>query len=490
MKGKGFGANLKGGGSDVLTRRTHHVMIDGSDLTGQPYSLSKPFASIQYVLDNHYQEGDLIEVWAGAYTLSSALILQNFDEIHINFQPNASLTANLDQPMIQAVTNLKLYVYGRGEFRNDSPNLASNQGAVFAGGNPDILGARSISAQSGTLFGTTGGFQLLQNVDEMFVDTDAPVITVSTNEHDEVYNGIIRNCKKIGDITKLGTAISATVTANDSLIIENCNFYTLGANNRYAGVFAQSTNGGTRVIDCSFFTENFRTVIGSAKTEFSNCHFQNNSNLETVISTGGRPQFENCTFANYGVGAAVRVLNDMEFEGVNKMYTAGGANAIIGFDDHICLVNGTVYANVMQDQAPPFNTWFFVVNEPAPTVGEIYSITSPDGLETISYTVQAGDTRTEVINGIEAAYFAYIAANDTSIFAAYGNTQKLLGPTVWRFGITPFDANDNVNPNNPFVFDTNGTDSTTTILSAANGFSFKGFGKFMVDEDMNIPNLK
>ena len=490
MKGKGFGAVLKGGaGSDTIWNGI--IMVDpvnGNDASGQRNIINKPFQTIQAAY-NAYQEGDLIRCLPGTHTLTSQLILDTFNEVHMDFFNGALVQGDLTTSLISSIFNpLELSIYGRGSFENVNATLGGGTAAIFGAGKLHIYSANSIHAVTGTLFGASNGVQVLENIDEMIAD-DSYELNFSTNDFTTPYQGIIRNCKKIGDLTT-SQGMFFSMGSDDSAFFENCNFFSSGAGNGYSAFMA---TGRPQFKGCNFINESFRPVfVGSnASADFINCHFQQNSGgFEACNVFGDGTAFENCTFAHYGTGNAIRTSGACEFTGLNKFYAESNVQACAGTDLGVSLVSGTLLANVMNVAAAQASqTWIFQANETPPTVGETYTIDSPNGTESIDYLVQVADTRDDVINGLFAAWDAEVLANPTGYFADFDNKSVVLGPVVWRLQCVAVNPDDNLDPDNGFVLSTDGADSVQTILIALSEFAWKGNGKFIIDENMTVPNL-
>jgi len=470
------------------------IMVDpvnGDDGTGERNVINRPFATIDaaYAV---YQEGDLIRVLPGTINLLAAVNFNNgaLSELHIEWLEGSKIVGDIAGQLFNCVTGHRIYWYGRGEFRNDNVTLGNNVAAIGASGKYNIKGAKKISMASGTAFGATGGWELIENVEEIYSENGYTLIA-STNPWDNAYKGIVRNCKKIGDLA-YPFGISFGYSNNNTFVIENCNIFGSGASNTYVGYFSISNGKGALITNTNFISDTFRAVSAGDNVKFVNCHFQQNSGVnETVItnSSTGRTIFENCTFRHKDNGRAMRVLSDAEFHGVNKFYTELSVEAVYGFDDEPSINTGTIYANKMNTGLiPPAQTWSFPINTDPPTAGETYTITAPDATS-ISYLVQPADTRTDVINGLAAAWDAEVLATSDGFFAKFDNKVINLGPSVWRILATAIDSNDNLDPDNGFVFDTDGTDNVSYVPTAISGFFWTGPGKFFIDENMVIPNL-
>jgi len=485
----GFGGNISGGGGDTIW--TGVIMIDpvnGSDGSGQRNVVSKPFATAAaaYAV---YQEGDVMRFLPGTHTFTSTLLLTLNNEVHMDFFSDALIQGDIAGPLINSdTTALKLFIYGRGSFENTNNTIGANSAAIIASTKANILGAKYIHAVTGTLFGASNGFEVLENIDEMVADASYE-INATSNDFTTVYQGIVRNCKKIGSLTT-PRGLFLQIGTNDSIVFENCNFISSGAGNGYAAFIA---GGRPQFKGCNFINEAFRPVFigGSASADFINCHFQQNSGgFEACNVFGDGTAFENCTFAHYGTGVAIRTSGNCEFTGLNKFYAESNVQACAGTDAGVGLVSGTLLANIMNVAAAPASqTWIFQVNENPPTPGETYTITAPNGTESIDYIIQVADTRDDAINGLFAAWDAEVLANPTGYFADFDNKSVVLGPAVWRLQCVAINPDDNLDPDNGFVFTTDGGDSIQTILIALSEFAWKGNGQFIIDENMTVPNL-
>ena len=148
------------------------------------------------------------------------------------------------------------------------------------------------------------------------------VVVVSTQSFQQPFKGILRNCHKIGDSSLLSVGLSAAISNGNTMLIENCNFFSSAG---YSAAFSVSNGRGIDVIDCTFRTGNFRAAFTGGYVNYKNCHFQNNSaGLGTFFCLGTfGATFRDCTFRNNGGGIAFRTSIGAQFEGVNKMYTTG-----------------------------------------------------------------------------------------------------------------------------------------------------------------------
>lgn len=489
----GFSGHINTGGGDVEWNGV--IMIDpvnGDDVTGERNMINKPFATLSaaYAV---YQEGDLIRVLPGTLNIVSAVIFNNntLSEVHIEWLSGSKIEGDLAGPLISTTAGHRVYIYGRGEFRNNNLTLANNAAAIATSGKYNVKGAKKISTASGTLFSTTGGWEVIENVDEMYSE-NGYTLNASTNPWDTAEKGILRNCKKIGDLA-YPYGINISYSNNNTFTMDNCNVFASGSNmGAYVGYFSISNGKGSHISNCNFICEAFRVINAGDNVKFSNCHFQQNTGAyEAVISLAatGRSIFENCTFRHNDNGRAMRVLADVEFVGVNKFYTELSTEAIYGFDDEPAINNGTIIVNKMNTAGIALSqSWSFPINTEPPTVGETYTITAPDAT-TVSYIVQPADTRTEVINGLAAAWDAQVLADPDGFFAKFDNKVINTGPSTWRILATAINSDYNLDPDNGFTFDTDGTDNVSSVPTAISGFFWSGDGKFVIDENIVIPNL-
>lgn len=426
----GFGGNISVGGGDTVW--TGVIMIDpvnGSDGSGQRNVVSKPFATAAaaYAV---YQEGDVMRFLPGTHTFTSTLLLTLNNEVHMDFFSDALIQGDIAGPLINSdTTALKLFIYGRGSFENTNNTIGANSAAIIASTKANILGAKYIHAVTGTLFGASNGFEVLENIDEMVADASYE-INATSNDFTTVYQGIVRNCKKIGSLTT-PRGLFLQIGTNDSIVFENCNFISSGAGNGYAAFIA----GGTPSFkNCNFINESFRPIFSGASSSpsFDNCHFQQNTgSFEAFFVSGPGTKFNNCSFAHYGTGNAIRTNAPAEFSGINRFYADSNVQACAGTDNGVSIVSGTMIANVMNIAAAQASqTWLFQVITTPPTVGETYTITAPNGTDVVEYIVQAADTRDDVVNGLFAAWDTEVLADPEGYFADFNNKSVLLGPTV------------------------------------------------------------
>jgi len=476
-----------GGGGDTVWNGV--LMIDpvnGDNATAQRNVVSKPYETVAAAYAD-YQEGDVLVCLPGTHTLASQLVLDTFNEVNLHMYEGSLIQGNLASPLITSVENsLQLNIYGRGSFENLNGTLGSTSPAIVSSSRLHVYEAKLFHAVSGTLFGASNGVQVLENIDEMLADASYE-LNFSSNDFTEPFKGIIRNCKKIGDLTNT-QGMFFSMGTDDSVLFENCNFFSSGVGNGYSAFIA---TGVPKFKNCNFINDSFRSVFsgGSSRPSFFDCHFQQNSGTFEAFFVSSPAKFHECTFAHYGTGVAVRTFADAEFSGVNKFYAESNIQACAGTDVGVSLVSGTMIANVMNVAGvQAAQTWIFQLNTEPPTVGEIYTITDPVG-GTIDYTVQAADTRDDVLVGLEAAWDAEVLADPTGYFADFNNKTLILGPGVWRLQASAINSDDNLDPDNGFVLSTNGADSIQNILIATPDFAWYGNGKFLIDENLIVPNL-
>ena len=484
----GFTGNIPGGGDVIHNGLIYVDSTNGDDATGERNFVNKPFQTIAaaYAV---YQEGDIIRVLPGTYNVTTTLVLSVFDEVHFDFEEGAIMTGDVSGPLFStATTTLVYFIHGRGEFRNDSPSRGA--GAGITGGRVWIKGAKKISCLTGTLFGTSNGWLNIENVDDMYAEALIAAINFTNNTQHEIPEyGIIRNCKKIGDLAyPIAMSIQSQIQ-DATLQVEQCNFYGSAVN--YV-LSAQNANNQCRFTSCNFVNAgNFRAaLVQGFNVQFNDCHFQNEGNSTDTVFVGVNdyaPTFESCTFRNNGTFFCIRTNEAAFFSGSNKMFTTG-ASCASGFLTAENRIDGTVYVNDSA-QPNPVQTWLFQLNTTPPTVGEIYTIDDPDSVASINYTVLGGDTRDDVVNGLLAAWTAEAISDPSGFFAKFNNTTAILGPVVWRLQVSSIDPDDNLDPDNGFVSSTNGTDAFITILVNQSVFAFKGNGKFLVEENLTVPNI-
>jgi len=481
-----FGGNISGGAE---TTWNGHLFVDPVNGTssGERNSLDKKYDTIANAYAD-YQEGDLIVVLPGSHTVAAQITLTGFNEVHIDFKPGAVVTANIAGSIFNSIAaNLKMFIYGRGDIENTNGTLGLSGAAIVTGANLNVLGAKRIHCSSGTLFGVSNGWEIIENVDEMTADTGY-VLNATANDFTTPFQGIVRNCKKIGDLA-FPYGVFVQIGADDSLVFENCNFFSSGTINSYSAFVSTSNLGIPEFKGCNFINAAFRAVATNGG-KFLNCHFQQNSGgFEACNALGTRKSyFQDCSFAQYGTGIGFRGNAACEFSGINRMYSDASISAA-GLDSQTHLVSGTIIGNNMNTAGSPVaQTWLFQVNENSPTAGETYTIAAPDATS-ISYVVQVVDTRNDVINGLEAAWDAEVVSDPTGYFADFDSKTKTLGPVVWRLNCTALDANDNLDPGNGFVLSTDGSDSVATIAQSLALFAWTGNGKFIIDENLVVPNL-
>lgn len=474
-------------GSDVTWNGV--IMVDdvnGSDASGTRNIVSKPFKTIAaaYAV---YQEGDLIRVLSGTYTFTSSLSMSVHNEVHFDFIEGSKVTGSfLGQLFVSVTPTLTYFFHGRGEFRND--NVSLNASAGITSGRVWVKGAKKISSASGTLFGTSNGWLNLENIDDMFTEKTGSTFSFTNNaNHSDPLYGNVKNCKKIGDPLYPITVALASQIADTSLVVENCGIY--GDGTQYT-LTSFGDNNVAKFVNCRFIALDYRGFVVRGKNiQFVNCHFQNEDNgLSTVYVEGNdnTVSFIDCTMRNNGLGKALRTLAGVRLEGVNKCYTAG-AGALTGQTQSLNKVDGTIYVNAMNSLNPD-QIWRFEANTTPPTVGEVYTITAPGG-DFIDYTVIALDTRTEVINGLAAAWAVEAAASIDGLFAKFNNLTLTLGAVDWIIQATALDPNDNLDTDNGFVSSTDGADNFDTSFITIADFSWKGNGKLMIDENLEVPNL-
>jgi hypothetical protein len=484
----GFGGNIAGGGDVIWNGIIMVDPVNGDDGTGERNNISKPFATLgaAYTV---YQDGDLIDILPGTLTFTATLNLNSAFPAHINFRSGAKITGNFNDELI--TSSQHYHIYGDGEFRNDNASFSS--GSSIFSGPVWIHSARKISSGPGAIFLFSTAWLNIENVEEIFNERTSGICISFVNQplHAEERYGNIRNCKKIGDPAYSSVGISVQSQNSDvTLYVENSNFYS---NNQVACSLNQNSDNHAVFQNCVFKSEDTRACVISSKAEFNNCHFITNDNIVEAVgitnlqfeTNGYMPTFTNCTFRSNGIAPALRSFEPANFYGVNRMVT-NGADAVSGNGDNFNKNHGTIIANVM-DAVDPAQSWTFRALENSPTVGETYTITAPDAA-TITYVVQPADTRTEVINGLVAAWDAEVIAEPNGFFAKFDNKTSATGPTFWQIIATAIDANDDVPPSPGFVLSTDGTDSVTTILTETNAFAWKGAGKFLIDENVIIPN--
>jgi len=484
----GFEGNI--GGGDTVWNGI--IMVDpvlGNDLTGQRNVINKPFRTL-VAANAVYQDGDLIDVLPGTITFTTSLVFNRAFDTHMKFREGAEIFGDFSLPLFNnVVTSATYHIHGRGEFRNENSVNYSGVG-VFAS-RCWIHGARKISTGGASfIFGTSNGWLNIENVDEIVNEraNGSCINFVNNVNHEDKRFGNVINCKKIGDLNFDGIpfGIASQLPAAD-IYVENCNCFS---RNQITISISQGDNQAV-FQNCVFKSLNQRTAVVVRKSEFNNCHFvSGHPTLEAVLVNNSdeqnMPVFNDCTFRKAAAGGpAIRTNEPASFYGVNRFVTESGTEAATGNGDHVNKNHGTILANVM-DQTNPSQIWVFTANEAPPTVGETYTITDPIG-GSISYTIQPADTRTELINGLVAAWDAEVLSDPTGYFAKFNNKIPLTGPVAWRLSVIPLDVNDNLPPSDGFVFTTDGTDAIATTLTEGNSFPWKGSGKFEIDEDLIVP---
>jgi hypothetical protein len=482
-------ANLFGGGEDLIQNGIIIVdPVNGNDGTGERNNLSKPFLTLAGA-KGVYQDGDLIDVLSGTLTLTATELFSFTHDIHINFRPGSIVTADMSFTLIGKIgASGILHIYGQGVFRND--NTAPWNGSANFAGEVWIHSAKSIST-GGAIQNIGNTWVNIENVEEFYNErTGARVIALQNNPlfEDPKY-GNIKNCN-IGRLTDSSVAIRMeSVNTDQNFYIENCNLYS---NNQAPAISIGSIETKAIYQNCVIKSADSRAYVGFCG-EFNNCHFiTDDASLEAVLvqnnnfdSNGIYPVFTDCTFRSNGAGRAIRTSEPAMFNGTNRMYSAG-VEAAYGNGDRVNKNNGTIIANIMDSVTSPQAWQFRTLTEP-PTVGEIYTIEAPDGA-TISYTVQVADTMTEVINGLASAWDAEVLAEPLGIFAKFDNKVVNTGPSLWRITATAINEYDNLPITNGFQFYTDGSDSITLNAFESLQFSWKGAGKFIIDENLIIPN--
>lgn len=499
----GFVETAAGKTMFLSTNRAHHVMETGDDLRAKQYSPRRPFKTIQACLDNVYEDGDIIVVWPGEYDEEDVTITASatITDVHIYYMENAIINLSTDDTKyITPSGSVNYHIHGRGQFNHSGSFAGASDVAIFeaASGTSTffIHGAKSIICDDGYPFSNRWGN--IENVDLIWAKDDASIgintTTVvnpfkSRNGRD---TGIIRNIKECIAGSK---AITVNTASTESIRIENCNF-TGGPNAIYAGQ-SNTTDARVKWINCTFRNDNERAFYCQGYMRFFDCKFQNDSATLPAVwvddpvnpQTNPRPLFYNCDIKN--VGGSIGILNQgaARFSGLCRIYGEQQPyHAVRGFVETENVIDGTVEVN-NTTQSAQLQVWIFNLLTTPPTVGEIYTITAPD-TSSISYTVLGGDTRTDVNDGLVAAWLAEQIAEPTGDFAKF-TPVAINGPTLWRIFATAVNADDNLNPANTFVPTTSGTDSfTLNATPLTEGWAWKGSGKFIVNDDLFIENIE
>lgn len=486
-----FGQIVQGGGDTEWNGIITVDAVNGSDATGERNIINKPFQTLDgaYAV---YQEGDLIRVLPGTYIQTATLVMTGFENVYWEFFHGAKVSADIAGPIFNSTdTTMNIHYFGYGEFENTRAGLGDASITGFSG-RTIIRGAKSIIVESGTIFNNTveNSWLILEDIDEMYSKTAYSIQWGNNDLHDGITYGVIRNCKKVGDL--VDGDICLLVDSDDTtrrLFVENSNFFGSG---NYAS-FANSVDNRAKFVDCMFKVAdgNTRSAYVSGLIEYENCHFQNNGNIETVwikdedLDNDPLPIFRDCSIRNNGSNVAVQSRGPAQWHGTNRLYgNQAVQGAIAGFLKAENHNTGTIIVN-KTDLTVGNQIFRFTPQTTPPTVGDQYVITEPGG-DTISYTVVALDTIDDIILGLESAWNAKITA-EILPWKNWTPIAQLL-PTG-KLQATANDQQYNMDPDDAYVPSVIGTDGFTRDEVTTSAFAIVGPGKFLVDDNLVVSNI-
>lgn len=430
----------------------NRIFVDaefGDDASGERENKTKPFATIDAALAV-YQSGDTVEVH-GDHTITSSITIPADTRVIFEFAEGSSVTGDLtDQLIDTANSNASYQINGNGTFRNDT-TVATGQVRVF-GGDVEILGARSISTGIGSI---CNNWRNIKNVPEFYSESGTAVFVLTNAEHDGQTQGVIENVYfgKVGGpgypMVSILTSTSTAVSRQD-LLCRNCTFVgesatalgTLNFANANGNMFMNFEGCNLISLDrqrCAIYSGNQNHIV------FKNCYLEANADLGVINVAGdNKTIFRDCAFKNNSTSSTFGAVNSAkvappEFHGVNRMETQGtisvSSNSEVKIQNHGVIIanTGPVFCNSQIWEATG-------VVEP-PTVGDIFRITANDGTF-VEYTVQGGDTESDVYDGLVAACLVE-KAKQINDFAFWNYIRLGVGP--YRIRMTAINADHNYN---------------------------------------------
>lgn len=447
------------------------IVVDdvyGDDTTGEVDNLAKPYKTIEAAVAV-YQDDYMIQVNSGTY-LFIASLLTNIAaslNIHIDFKTGANVIGNILTPLFNTInSNQILHIYGNGYFSNAGTGAGASVFAVQT----KIFGAEQIHSVNATPIALN--WILIQNVNKLLSDNSYDLQVVNQDNKNGIDSGIVKNVNIGAEDSFLGIRIDSQIQTIKCLF-ENCSVVANGF-----PLFGNSINNNSVFKNCNFRVTgtNRRVVFAGGKLRFYDCNFENDSTSPTVQILGDGAEFTNCRLKNNSNGECIYTANPIKWNGVN--YIQGRLNSQSDVNQYI---NGTIYTNQLPTQFG-LQFWDMVLTQDVPTVGIDYFIDSPDG-STITYTIQPGDTRTEIINGLHAAWDAK-AAELNNDFANF-TPSSVDGPTVFYIKGTALSQDFTMSQTNGFVPGTTGADTFTTFGSQSLGFTTVG-GNLQIDENLTL----
>jgi len=474
------------------TPKTHHVMVGAKANRAKPYSLKYPYASIQDCFDLAYVDGDIIFIHSGSYNEEDILFTVKggaVSHVDLVFEEGAIITASTVNTEMFNSTGVTYSVYGRGEFIHDNAGNG-NVTTVFQTGTACyIYGAKRIYSETGVPLGVRTS--RVENVDIVESGNNyAMWMTVASNPlRNGRDKGVFRNTYFKGFY-----AVSVQNPVSESVLFENCHFESF-SNYIITNLLADSR---ATFNNCTFkgTSATARGLLIGGYLTFNNCKIESaGAGLETIlispspVTDRNNPRiiFNNCDIKNIGTGPCVRSTYPAIFNGLNKIQAVNNVvyGPVRGLEEAENIINGTVVVNTLP-LSDSVQTWRFFDYEDPPTVGETYTINSPEG-GSISYIVQVADTVDDVIDGLIAAWQAEAIADPDGQFAKYNDLTPFY--VSGNFQAAALDPLDNFDGENGFTVSTSGTDTFDVTYIGTEGFGWKGFGKFVVNDDLLIPNI-
>jgi len=380
----GTSASIKGSGGSVLINKTAFVdNAVGDDTTGVVGDEALPFKTIQTAVDS-ISDNDLIVVRPGDYdeqiisdSVTSGLSISVFYEIGASHIYTGSANGPLWNRTAGGSINMTLY--GKGVLQNQG---TGSLGSVFGAGTSGsvivtLKGAKTIRS---TIYRAINGLQT--NVTHENVDL------IESTADRAIRDGSPWIMKNIGMINS--TASSGVESINALLEFQDCTIKSTSS-------FAANTAGSGPIIfqNCKIFSE---LQIGiRARSTISLIDSQlivswNNASghgIEFFVGTSAREL--HCR------NSIIRLSNPL-------------AESVRGSTNN---VHSKIYSGYLSNDVQASLPAIFTFTPTNHETGDVFSIIFPESSVQIDYTVSAGDTLQDLLDGLKASWVSEVGSGNS-----------------------------------------------------------------------------